>query len=66
MAILSKARTTLAYQGRATMAGVMLVVLVVLGSATVSGFWSLESLRANLLIASFLGIATNEKNTIIK
>jgi ribose transport system permease protein len=58
MPILSKARTTLAYQGRATMAGVMLIVLVVLGSATVSGFWSLESLRANLLIASFLGIAT--------
>lgn len=58
MGNLNKLRDVLAQQGRAALAGVVLVVLVVIGVITVSGFWSLVNFRAILLISSFLGIAT--------
>jgi ribose transport system permease protein len=58
MEILAKVRGLLSEQGRAALAGVVLFVLVIIGVVTVNGFWSLVNLRATLLIASFLGIAT--------
>jgi ribose transport system permease protein len=42
----------------AAMATVVLVALIAFGAATIDGFWSRVNLQANLVFASFLGIAT--------
>lgn len=40
-----------------SVAAAILLALVIVGIATISGFWSLNNLRSSLVTASFLGIA---------
>jgi ribose transport system permease protein len=43
--------------GSAAMASTVFIVLVIFGTSTIDGFWSLINLRSSLVFASFLGIA---------
>ncbi len=53
----SGVRSALAQHRAGLIAMILLVALVIVGAATVDGFWSVLDLRSALVTASFLGIA---------
>ena len=55
---LRSVRTNTAQHWSAVIGVVLLAALVIAGTATIAGFWSLANLRSTLVLASFLGIAS--------